>query len=102
MTVIYAKHLPYTNGHYGEVLDEMRWIGPPTIRVMNFNGKLCALEGSHRLAAAHELGLTPKIVILEKDETSEDMIDWWENVTKSLPIYEFDFVLKLDLEKLSI
>jgi hypothetical protein len=52
MKTIYAKHEPYTDGHYDEVMREMEVQGQPTIRCVERNGQLYALEGSHRLAVA--------------------------------------------------
>lgn len=43
------------------VIEEMKRIGAPTIRAYYDGEAYQALEGSHRLAAAKELGLTPVI-----------------------------------------
>jgi hypothetical protein len=67
MTRIFAKHEPYDDGHLGEVVAEMLLAGWPTIRVVAAPGGYAALEGSHRLAAAHWLGLGVKLVELEPD-----------------------------------
>lgn len=96
MTKIHAKHEPYTNGHLGKVVEDMKLAGPPTIRVMRFNGELYATEGSHRIASAHQLGLIPKVVIeMENSDTLPD--EHWKKVSETLPTYDFDHVLKLDL-----
>ena len=97
MRRVYAKHLPYTNGHYGIVFNEMELTEGPTIRVMDFQGKLCAIEGSHRLAAAHELNLVPKLVI--QNEDLDGMEDHWAKIVETLPYYDFDHVRVLDLRK---
>lgn len=51
-----------------EVIAEMRELGAPTIRVVDCSDFYMALEGSHRLAAAAELGLTPEFVVFEQDD----------------------------------
>ena len=96
MKVVYAKHEPYINGHLGEVASEMQQVGAPTLRVMSHNGKLCATEGSHRLAAAHALGLIPKLVI-EVPDTDGLLNEHWDSISQVLPTYNFDSVLVLDL-----
>lgn len=93
---IYAKHLPYNNGHLGEVVNQMEFCGEPTIRAVEYNGELFATEGSHRLAAAQYLGFTAKIVIEEEIESSE-MDVFWDKVKERLPRYCFDSLLVLDL-----
>ncbi len=98
MKRIYAKHLPYTNGHYGKVFDEMEITGEPTIRVIDYKGKLCAIEGSHRLAACHEQGMIPKIVILKMD-IEMDMEDHWDRVVDTLPFYDFSHAYTLDMRE---
>lgn len=97
MTTVKAKHPPYEDGHLGEVIDDMKLAGPPTIRVVKFQDEFYALEGSHRLAAAHYLGLNPKVVI---EESAADALPdhHWKKVSKTLPEYDFDHVLKLDLQ----
>lgn len=49
--------------HLSLVCDQMRTLGPPTIKAVwvEVLGAWVALEGSHRLAAALSLGLTPEI-----------------------------------------
>lgn len=101
MRTVYAKHLPYLNGHLGKVLDEMRLTGAPTVRVMEFNGKLCATEASHRIAAAYQLGLEPKFVIEPEDADSFCVSQFWENVIPTLPEYAFETSWVLDLRELS-
>lgn len=98
MKRIRAKHEPYPDGHLGEVVAEMVQIGPPTVRVMEHGGELCATEGSHRLAAAYQLGLTPKLVV-EVPDVDAAIEEHWEAVAAVLPAYDFDAVLVLDLRK---
>lgn len=98
MKTIYAKHEPYENGHLGEVVDEMKLTGAPTIRVIEFEGGFYAVEGSHRLASAFHLGLEPKIVILPED--SEGLTEYWARIAKTLPSYDYKFCHILDLRKM--
>lgn len=87
MTTVFAKHEPYDTGHLGDVVEEMRLTGAPTIRVMEVDGGYAALEGSHRLAAAHYLGLGPKLIQLEPDSPSSIS---WDRVLPTLPAYEWE------------
>ena len=96
MRKVFAKHLPYTDGHVGKVTADMEVFGSPTIRVMKFDRKLFALEGSHRLAIAHEKDIVPKLVIQEEDE-SLIPDGHWKKVAKTLPKYLFKECLVLDL-----
>lgn len=50
---------------------EMTRLGRPTIRVVDCGDHLMAIEGTHRLAAAADLGIVPDLTILEQD----DLID---------------------------
>lgn len=95
MTKVYAKHPPYEDGHLGEVTQDMRAQGAPTIRVVRFNGELYATEGSHRLAAAAYLGVIPRVWI---DEVTVDALpdSHWRKVADGLTSYEFDHVLALE------
>jgi hypothetical protein len=57
----------------------MRVLGPPTLRVIDCGDYYQALEGSHRLAAAHRLGLTPILVVYDQDELIKiTAYDWFE------------------------
>jgi hypothetical protein len=93
---IYAKHLPYNNGHLGEVVNDMELEGQPTIRAVEYKGELFATEGSHRLAAAQHLGVVPKIVI-EEEISSSETDSFWDQVKERIPRYCFDNLLVLDL-----
>jgi hypothetical protein len=94
---IYSKHLPYTDGHLARIVDEMQYTGAPTLRVSKFRDKLFALEGSHRLAACHALGLEPKLVILEHD--CDDTLDeFYDKVSRALPAYEFTHAYILEVK----
>lgn len=71
--MIYAIHRPDA-GRLETVKAEMIELGAPTIRVVFDGDKYIALEGSHRLAAAHQLGIMPMLEVLEQDEE----IDIWD------------------------
>lgn len=67
MATVYAIH-DIDADHLAKVTEAMRTQGAPTIRVVDCGDFLMALEGSHRLRAAHDLGITPKCSILAQDE----------------------------------
>lgn len=99
MITIIAKHLPYYDGHLGEVMREMEHAGPPTIRAIEYQGKFFALEGSHRLASAYMTGLIPKVILVEVDcddgcQTFFQRVDQ-EMHARELPEYTFDHLLVL-------
>ncbi len=98
MKSIYAKHEPYTDGHYDEVMREMEVQGQPTIRCVERNGNLYALEGSHRLAVAFSSGVEPKVVVLTQD-ADEGLDAFWDRVAPNLPRYDFDRVHVLDMRR---
>lgn len=61
--IINTYHNYYDSNHLSKVTEEMRLRGAPIIRCI-WSGIHCewmAIEGSHRLRAAHALGLTPII-----------------------------------------
>lgn len=96
MRRIYAKHEPYwETGHLAEVIQELRIFGSPTIRCAEFQGKLFALEGSHRLAGCDYLKICPKVVI-EPDEIKGSE-EFWSKVIDTLPYYDFEYVYRLEL-----
>jgi hypothetical protein len=66
---IFTIHAPRP-GKLVKVIQEMRVLGAPTIRVVVSvdGGTLIALEGCHRLAAACELRLAPKFVVYDQDD----------------------------------
>lgn len=98
MKRVYAKHEPYTDGHLGEVAADMEVAGSPTIRVIEHAGVYYALEGSHRLAIAHALGVEPKLVV-EIPELDCARDEYWDRVAATLPVYEFNYVHVLKLEE---
>lgn len=56
------------------VAREMERLGPPTIRAILSGGRLYAIEGTHRLAAAQSLGLQPTIVVVADDDTDAGVV----------------------------
>lgn len=70
---IVLAHDHFGTDHLAKVQSEMVELGAPTIRAvwMEGNQEWIALEGCHRLRAAHALGLTPEI----------DPVEWSDEVT---------------------
>ena len=69
-------HKHFDQAHLDVVMAEMKTLGAPTIKAvwMECHGVWAALEGCHRLRAAHALGLTPEIEEVEySDETLESI-----------------------------
>lgn len=84
---IYAIHKTDAE-KLASVTDEMRSLGAPTIRVVDCSDYYMALEGSHRLAAAHNLGLVPDLVIYEQDEDIDiSEFDWFDAMNWAETIY---------------
>jgi ABC-type glycerol-3-phosphate transport system substrate-binding protein len=78
MTTIYAIHAP-VDAHLASVIEEMRVLGAPMIRAIDCGDYLMAIEGSHRLAAAAALELTPVFEIIAQDEEIDiSGYDWFE------------------------
>jgi len=86
MKTIYAKHAPYDDGTLGLVCNEMELCGAPTIRVIQIAECFYAVEGSHRLASAHYLGLEPKLIVLHAD------LPGIPRISQDLPVYDFTHV----------
>lgn len=100
MTYVYAPHEPDAE-HLADVIEQMRTLGAPTIRAVWMGEYWLALEGSHRLAAAHALGLTPIIEELSyldeidhdcEEVESKEVGDLVEYLTPDnrTPTYDFD------------
>lgn len=66
---IVLLHNHYCEQKLEEVKKEMTELGAPTVMAydLGFDGLYQAIEGSHRLRAAHELGLTPNIFLVDAD-----------------------------------
>jgi hypothetical protein len=60
VSTLYAPHAP-NRKRLAAVVDEMVRLGPPTIRAVRDGDVYFAIEGSHRIAAADRLGMTPII-----------------------------------------
>lgn len=78
MFTVFAIHAPFAD-KLAEVTAEMEMLGAPTIEVVNCGDHFMALEGSHRLAAAHALGLKPELVIHEQSDLLDiSGYDWFD------------------------
>jgi hypothetical protein len=66
---IILPHAHFDESHLAEVKNEMLRLGAPTVKAIDCGDFLVALEGSHRLLAAHDLGLTPIIDEVEYSDT---------------------------------
>lgn len=73
-TTIALLHKHYDEAHLAKVISEMELLGAPTIKAvwMECWNMWVALEGCHRLRAAHALGLDP---IIDEVEYSDDEIE---------------------------
>jgi hypothetical protein len=59
------------------VVAEMTTLGSPKIRVVDCGDYLMALEGTHRIAAAAQLGVALDLEILDQDDlVAADSLDW--------------------------
>lgn len=67
--------------HLVEVIEEMKVLGAPVIRVYDNGDEIVALEGSHRLAAAAALEMTTVIVRMDEDEEMETDLDLYDEET---------------------
>ena len=85
---VFAKHEPYP-GHLAEVARDMADRGAPTIACVEWRGELFAIEGSHRLAAAHAAGLIPTIVIVDPERVIGDDDGYLESLRPRLPAYSW-------------
>ncbi len=87
MTTVYAIHAPFEDRLAG-VVAEMKELGAPTIRVVDCGDYLMALEGSHRLAAAHSLGILPNFVVIDQDAALDiTQFDWFDEANWAETIY---------------
>ncbi|AWM24079.1 hypothetical protein [Sinorhizobium fredii] len=63
--------------HLQAVKTEMAALGCPSIRAIDDGYRLIAIEGSHRLRAAEELGIAVNIEIVEEDADIDlYTLDW--------------------------
>jgi hypothetical protein len=73
---IYTVH-KICDGKLEAVLAEMAVLGSPKIRVVDCGDYYQSLEGSHRIAAAHKLGIDLDLVVLnQEDLVLSDSLDW--------------------------
>lgn len=78
MFTVYAIHAPEA-AKLADVVADMRRLGAPTIEVVDCGDHYMALEGSHRLAAAHALALIPNLTIRDQDDMLDvTAYDWFE------------------------
>lgn len=74
--------------HVQDVISKMQILGPPTIRVLDYNGIYYAMEGCHRIEAAAQLGITPVFVPVDPStECETDLLDLGPDYTY-IDIYE--------------
>ncbi|MDQ0349716.1 hypothetical protein [Ancylobacter vacuolatus] len=84
---VYAIHGAEA-GKLETVKAEMLSLGAPTIKVVDCGDHYMALEGSHRLAAAHALGIIPALEILEQnDDLDISGFDWFDGANWSATVY---------------
>ena len=75
MTII-TQHTP-NNEKLNTIIEKMKVLGVPIIKAFRDScGQILSLEGSHRIAAAHALGLVPKIEFLALDDDVTDVQDY--------------------------
>ena len=78
MTTIYTIHAPEAE-KLEAVKAEMATLGVPTIRVVDCGDYYMALEGSHHVPAAHELGIEPELVVYDQnDDLDITVFDWFD------------------------
>jgi hypothetical protein len=69
MIIVALAHNHFDTTHLIEVMEEMKKLGAPTIRVFNVDGDVYqAIEGCHRLRAAAALGITPDFDYCDADD----------------------------------
>ena len=87
MITVYAIHAPFAD-RLAAVKAEMATMGTPTIRVVDCGDYLMALEGSHRLAAADALGITPEFVVYAQDDMLDITgFDWFDTANWADTVY---------------
>lgn len=70
---IVLVHEPFP-AHLATVRAAMEAMGSPTVRVIDIGGTLYAVEGTHRLAAAAEMGVPVHIDVVD-DGTGDDDVE---------------------------
>jgi DNA-binding LacI/PurR family transcriptional regulator len=88
MKTIYTIHAPEAS-KLEAVKAEMLKLGAPTIRAVDCGDYLMALEGCHRIAAAHALGIEPEMVIYaQDDEIDITTFDWYDSANWDGTVYQ--------------
>lgn len=65
-----------TESRLVQVISEMKTLGAPVIQCFEMDdGTYLALEGSHRLTAAKELGLIPILDVVDKIERNDPDVE---------------------------
>ena len=71
---IYAPHEVQKNSdHYKAVEEYMKKNGAPVIRIVDGYDCYKAIEGSHRLAIANDLKITPSIEIIDESQFLDEI-----------------------------
>ena len=75
--------------------------GAPTIRAIDLgDDEYAAVEGSHRVAIAHELGLIPEIQIIDlEDEIEHDVEDVPSKIAQD--VYDYAYCGAPDLDRIA-
>ena len=93
MTQIALLHKHYDQEHLETVKSEMVEMGAPTVRAIwsEMYGMWLAVEGCHRLRAAHALGITPVIVDISEEEKATIQVDEYD---EEVDIFELTIELQ--------
>lgn len=62
------------HNHLASVASAMRTLGSPTVRAIDCGGLLYLIEGTHRVAAAKQLGVPVNVSVVADDHTDESDI----------------------------
>jgi hypothetical protein len=104
MTTLFALHAPAAL-HLQDVIKYMRKTGPPALHAYWRRNAWWALEGSHRIAAAHKLCVTPQIIPVGLRSTIiHDTIDVYDRKVSSLLTYydKHDWWVPYEFKELSM
>lgn len=87
MPMIYTIHAPEA-AKLEAVKAEMQTLGAPVIRVVDCGDYYMALEGCHRIAAAHDLGIDPELVVYAQDDDLDiTVFDWFDSANWGGTVY---------------
>ena len=76
MATLYTIHA-VDQQKLAEVVAEMQIMGSPAIRAVDCGDHLMAIEGTHRIAAAVQLGIAINLDILDQEDMVDaDTLDW--------------------------